>query len=119
MIRSNHLRKILERCLAVCLAHAGNARSAASTAWVASAVLIFGTFASSTPLTGLVTGLAGVPVQAPSIKHWSRNNEGSFRRSRSEGAEAFEARAAAVGVMASLLQGSWRAFDIDPDFRPK
>ena len=27
----------------------------------------FGTFASSTPLTGLVTGLAGVPVQAPSM----------------------------------------------------
>ena len=67
MIRSNHLRKMLERCLAVSLAQAGNARSAASTAWVASAVLILGTFASSTPLTGLVTGLAGVPVQAPSM----------------------------------------------------
>jgi hypothetical protein len=58
---------MLERCLAVSLAQAGNARSAASTACVASAVLIFGTFASSTPLTGLVTGLAGVPTQAPSM----------------------------------------------------
>ena len=32
MISSNHLRKILERCLAVNFAQAGNARSAASTA---------------------------------------------------------------------------------------
>src|ERR1700755_1232961 len=101
--RSNHLRRILERCLAVSLAQAGKARSAASTAWVASAVLSFGTFASSTPLTGLVTGLAGVPVQAPSMKHCSRSGDGSLRRSRNEGAED-EARAAdAVGVMALLL----------------
>ena len=66
-IRSNHLRKILERCLAVSLAQAGNARSAASTACVASAVLMTGIFASSTPLTGLVTGLDAFPVQAPSM----------------------------------------------------
>ena len=37
MIRSNHLRRMLERCLAVSFAQAGNARSAASTACVASA----------------------------------------------------------------------------------
>src|ERR1700722_6058016 len=103
MIRSNHLRKILERCFAVSLAQAGNARSAASTACVASAVLMTGTFASSTPLTGLVTGLAGVPIQAPSMKQRSRSNEASFRRSRSDGAEACEVRAAAVGDMALLL----------------
>src|SRR5258708_18872917 len=36
-ISSNHLRKMLERCLAVSFAHAGNARSAASTACVVSA----------------------------------------------------------------------------------
>ncbi len=67
MIRSNHLRKMLERCLAVSLAQAGKARSAASTACVVSAVLITGTFASSTPLTGLVTERCGVPTQAPSM----------------------------------------------------
>ena len=67
MIRSNHLRRILERCLAVNFAQAGNARSAASTACVVSAVLMTGILASSTPLTGLVTGRDGVPTQAPSM----------------------------------------------------
>ena len=67
MIRSNHLRRMLERALAVSLAQAGNARSAASTACVVSAVLMTGIFASSTPLTGLVTGFDAFPVQAPSM----------------------------------------------------
>ena len=52
---------------AVSFAQVGNARSAASTACVVSAVLITGIFASSTPLTGLVTGRDGVPTQAPSM----------------------------------------------------
>src|ERR1700732_4298715 len=103
MIRWNHFRKMLERCLAVNFAQAGNARSAASTACVASAVLMTGTFASSTPLTGLVTGLDGVPTPGPSIKQRSRSSDGSFRRSRSEDAEGCEVRAAAVGDMALLL----------------
>src|SRR5216684_2202657 len=107
MIRSNHLRKILERCLAVSFAQAGNARSAASTACVASAALICATFASSTPLAGLFTARAGVPTQAPSIQHCSRSSDGSFRRSRSVGADGCEARAAAVGVMALLLGCFW------------
>jgi hypothetical protein len=58
---------MLERCFAVSFAQAGNARSAASTAFVVSAVLMTGTFASSILLTGLVTGRDGEPVQAPSM----------------------------------------------------
>ena len=59
---------MLERSFAVSFAQAGNARSAASTAAVVSSVDSRGTFASSIPFTGLVTGVAGVPVQAPSMK---------------------------------------------------
>src|ERR1700731_1734553 len=102
MIRSNHLRKMLERCLGVSFAQAGNARSAASTACVVSAVLMRGIFASSTPLTGLVTGRDALPVQAPSIQHCSRRSEESFRKSPSEGVAGC-ARAATGGVMALIL----------------
>ena len=90
---------MLERSLAVSLAQAGNARSAASTAAVASAVDMRGTFASSMPFTGLVTGRDGVPIQAPSMKQRSRSSDGSFRRSCSEGVEDW-ARAATGGFMA-------------------
>src|SRR5262245_33489668 len=103
MIRSNHLRRMLERCFAVSLAQAGKARSAACTACVVSAVLMTGTFASSSPFTGLVTGRDGEPTQAPSIKQASRRSDGSLRRSRRVEADC-AARAVAVGVMASLLR---------------
>jgi hypothetical protein len=51
------------------------------------------------PLTGLVTGVAGVPVQAPSMKQASRSSEGSFNRLANETALGASARAGAVGVM--------------------
>src|ERR1700742_852873 len=103
-INSYHLRKMLERCLAVCLAQPGKARPAASPACVASAADICGILASSAPVAGLLMANDGVPTQAPSMKQCSRSSEEFFRRSRNDDAEACEARAAeAVGVMALLL----------------
>ena len=99
-ISSNQRRSRLERSLAVFFAQAGNARSAASTAAVASAAASRGTLASSTPLTGLVTGVAGVPVQAPSIRHCSRSSDGSLSRDAKDGWRVSARAADADGVMA-------------------
>ncbi|MGY4380912.1 hypothetical protein ACVWZ3_008551 [Bradyrhizobium sp. i1.3.6] len=53
--------------MAVCLAQAGKARSAASTALVVSSAPSCGTFASSMPVAGLFTAKTGEPTQAPSM----------------------------------------------------
>ncbi|MGY4599916.1 hypothetical protein ACVWXL_007662 [Bradyrhizobium sp. GM22.5] len=49
------------------MAQPGNARSAASTALVASSAESCGTFASSMPVAGLLTAKTGEPTQVPSM----------------------------------------------------
>ena len=66
MIRSNHLRRMIERSLADFFAQGLKAREAASTAAVVSSAPKRGTFASSSPVAGLSTASTPSPIQAPS-----------------------------------------------------